>query len=137
MRKARDRARGCSRAPPGDPVPRGGTGQVRTGHGERDESGQLGHKDARVLQLRCPYCGPRNYTEFTYGGQANLRRPPEPDALSDEEWCAYVYFRDNPRGEHDELWLHSSGCRRWITVRRNTHTHDVGASSLPGAPQPK
>ncbi len=23
------------------------------------------------------------------------------------------------------MWQHSSGCRRWITVRRNTYTHDI------------
>jgi len=40
-------------------------------------------------------------------------------------------MRDNPRGEHSELWQHSFGCRRWITVSRNTYTHDIKATGLP------
>jgi sarcosine oxidase delta subunit len=32
---------------------------------------------------------------------------------------------------HEELWQHSSGCRRWIEVRRDTYTHDVVATGLP------
>jgi len=86
-----------------------------------------------MLLIPCPYCGPRDYTEFTYGGDANVRRPAEPDAVTDEQWAQYVYLRDNPRGLHDELWQHNAGCRRWIAVRRNTYTHDVIAAELPGA----
>jgi heterotetrameric sarcosine oxidase delta subunit len=84
-----------------------------------------------MLLIPCPHCGLRDATEFTYGGDANVRRPAEPDALSDEQWAGYVYLRDNPRGEHDELWQHASGCRRWITVKRDTATHEVIATGLP------
>ena len=41
----------------------------------------------------------------------------------------YVYLRDNPMGPHDELWLHSGGCRSWFKVRRDTRTHDILASA--------
>ncbi len=84
-----------------------------------------------MLLIPCPHCGSRDVTEFTYGGDAKVRRPVNPDALSDDEWAAYVYMRDNPRGEHDELWQHTFGCRRWIEVRRNTYTHDVITAGLP------
>ena len=84
-----------------------------------------------MLLIPCPHCGPRDVTEFTYGGDARVRRPARPASLTDEQWAAYVYMRDNPRGEHNELWQHSSGCRRWIEVRRNTYTHDVISSGLP------
>ena len=83
------------------------------------------------MLIECPHCGPRDATEFTYGGDANVRRPPDPDALTNAQWAEYVYLRDNPRGEHDELWQHSAGCRRWITVKRNTYTHDIIATGLP------
>lgn len=76
-----------------------------------------------MMLLTCPYCGARDVTEFTYGGDANARQPAE-DA-STEQWSAYVYLRDNPRGPHDELWQHTAGCRRWIRVRRDTLTHEV------------
>ena len=84
-----------------------------------------------MLLIPCPHCGARDVTEFTYGGDANVRRPADPAALNDEQWAAYVYLRDNPRGRHVELWQHSAGCRRWITITRDTLTHDVIASGLP------
>ena len=86
-----------------------------------------------MMLISCPHCGPRDAAEFTYGGDASVRRPANPDTLSDEQWADYVYLRDNPRGEHAELWQHSSGCRRWIEVRRDTCTHDVIATGRPGA----
>ena len=82
-----------------------------------------------MMLIPCPYCGPRNVTEFTYGGDADVKRPADPAAVSDAEWMAYLYLRENPRGPHDELWQHSAGCRRWIRVTRNTLTHDVLGSA--------
>ncbi|HET8609363.1 MAG TPA: sarcosine oxidase subunit delta [Burkholderiales bacterium] len=81
-----------------------------------------------MMLIECPFCGPRNYTEFTYGGDAGITRPREPDAVTDAEWTDYLYVRNNPRGMHDELWYHSAGCRRWITVHRDTLTHDVAGT---------
>ena len=86
-----------------------------------------------MLLIPCPFCGPRNQLEFTYGGDATLRRPP-PEA-SEAAWADYVYLRDNPRGPHDELWLHSGGCRQWLVVRRDTRTHDI-AGSAPARERP-
>ena len=80
-----------------------------------------------MLLIPCPWCGARNQLEFSYGGDASLRRPP-PDA-PETAWTDYVYLRDNPRGPHDELWLHSGGCRQWLVVRRDTRTHDIVASA--------
>jgi sarcosine oxidase subunit delta len=80
-----------------------------------------------VLLIPCPWCGPRNQVEFTYGGDATLRRP-APDA-PESAWIDYVYLRDNPCGPHDELWYHGAGCRSWFKVRRNTRTHDIVASA--------
>ena len=36
--------------------------------------------------IQCPWCGPREEAEFCYGGQAHIRYPQNPAALSDEEW---------------------------------------------------
>jgi sarcosine oxidase subunit delta len=76
-----------------------------------------------MMLITCPWCGPRAQSEFTYGGDASLTRPAA-DA-PEAEWFAYVYQRDNPKGPHDELWLHSAGCRSWLKVRRDTRTHDI------------
>jgi heterotetrameric sarcosine oxidase delta subunit len=82
-----------------------------------------------MMLIPCPHCGPRDVTEFTYGGDANAREPTGNAAYVQEAWTAYVYLRDNPRGPHDELWQHTAGCRRWIRVTRNTLTHEVLASA--------
>ena len=86
-----------------------------------------------MLLITCPWCGPRAQIEFTYGGDAGVARPADPDAVSAEAWLDHVYLRDNPRGPHDEWWQHTSGCRSWIKVRRDTWTHRMIGSGLPGA----
>ena len=82
-----------------------------------------------MLLIPCPWCGPRAELEFSYGGQAGIAYPSDPDALTDEEWAAYLFLRDNPMGELEERWVHTAGCRRWLWVRRNTATNEIAASS--------
>jgi sarcosine oxidase subunit delta len=72
--------------------------------------------------IECPHCGRRPREEFTIRGAA-LKRPGA--EASAQDWFAYVYLRDNPRGAHDEHWRHSGGCRRWLVVRRDTLTHEI------------
>jgi heterotetrameric sarcosine oxidase delta subunit len=76
-----------------------------------------------MLLIPCPWCGARNQVEFTYGGDATVKRPAA-DA-SEAAWLDYVYLRDNPCGPHKELWLHSAGCGCWFKLRRDTRTHDI------------
>ena len=86
------------------------------------------------MLISCPWCGPRSQVEFTYGGDATVRRPAA-DA-PDEEWIRYVYLRDNPMGPHDEWWLHGAACRQWFRVRRDTRTHEILGSAAPGGTFP-
>ena len=88
-----------------------------------------------MLLIPCPWCGPRNQIEFTYGGDATVQRPVNDAPVA--AWFAYVYLRDNPMGPHDEWWLHSAGCRQWFRVRRDTRTHDILGSAGPGVPLPQ
>ena len=81
-----------------------------------------------MLLIDCPWCGTRAETEFGYGGEAGIVRPPDPDALSDSEWADYLFFRANPRGAHRELWNHAQGCRRWFGVERDTVTYRIERS---------
>jgi heterotetrameric sarcosine oxidase delta subunit len=78
-----------------------------------------------MLLIPCPWCGPRDESEFSYGGEANIVRPKDPAALSDEEWGEYLYMRNNTRGPHCEQWCHAAGCRRWFNMRRNTLTNEI------------
>lgn len=89
-----------------------------------------------MLLIPCPWCGARSQIEFTYGGDATVKRPP-PDAPAAAH-VEFVYLRDNPCGPHAELWQHSAGCRRWFQLRRDTRTHEILACArlgekLPGA----
>jgi heterotetrameric sarcosine oxidase delta subunit len=81
-----------------------------------------------MLSIPCPWCGPRDETEFHYGGQAHVPYPADPDALDDAAWSAYLFVRANPRGEVRERWSHAAGCRRWFNVVRDTSDHRVIAS---------
>ena len=81
-----------------------------------------------MLLIGCPWCGPRDEVEFSYGGQAGIGYPSDPFALSDEEWADYLFMRDNPRGMFAERWMHTAGCRRWFNAERSTVTHEILAT---------
>ncbi|MBM3597733.1 MAG: sarcosine oxidase subunit delta [Alphaproteobacteria bacterium] len=86
-----------------------------------------------MLLIDCPWCGTRDQREFTYGGDAAVKRPADPAAVSDKEWHDYVYIRVNPRGSHVELWHHNAGCRRWFKLRRDVVTHEMQGSAPIGS----
>lgn len=75
--------------------------------------------------IPCPHCGLRPKEEFAIKGAALPR--PEPDADAGI-WFDHVYLRDNPRGPYEEYWHHTSGCRRWLVVARDTATHEIHAA---------
>jgi heterotetrameric sarcosine oxidase delta subunit len=77
-----------------------------------------------MLLIPCPWCGPRNETEFHYGGQAGIAYPDDPHALGDAEWAEYLFVRDNPKGWFTERWAHTAGCRRWFDIQRHTVTYE-------------
>ena len=89
-----------------------------------------------MLLIRCPWCGPRDETEFRYGGQAHVAYPADPDALDDAAWAEYVFMRDNPKGLFRERWMHASGCRRWFNAVRHTVTYEITAVYRPGEEAP-
>jgi len=90
-----------------------------------------------MLLIDCPHCGPREESEFSYGGQAHIERPKDPASLSDEEWAAFVFWRDNTKGVYLERWNHAHGCRRWFNMARDTVSYEVLAVYAMGAKPPK
>ena len=76
-----------------------------------------------MIRIDCPWCGLRDEVEFSYRGDATVRRP-SPDASIDA-FCDYVHLRNNPRGWHVEWWYHAQGCRQYLQVVRHTVTHAV------------
>lgn len=82
-----------------------------------------------MIYIHCPYCGDRNEDEFAYGRDAGHRRPQDPAILSNAEWRDYLYTVPNIKGWADEIWWHVRGCKRWITVQRNSETNEVRSVS--------
>ncbi|MGH1460082.1 MAG: sarcosine oxidase subunit delta [Paracoccaceae bacterium] len=77
-----------------------------------------------MLTLKCPYCGVMaDETELSAGGEAHLKRyGPESSA---EEFEAYLFARENPKGVHFERWRHANGCGKWFHAARCTMTLEV------------
>jgi sarcosine oxidase subunit delta len=78
-----------------------------------------------------PLLGPRDAAEFVYLGDAALIDRPDWQAEdAAERFYDYLYLRDNPVGEHRELWFHEHGDRSWLAVTRNTLTHEISKVEL-------
>ena len=78
-----------------------------------------------------PLLGPRDAQEFTYLGDASLiDRPDGMAGDASEAFHDYLYLRDNPSGQHRELWFHEQGDRSWLVVTRDTTTHEIIKAEL-------
>ncbi len=77
-----------------------------------------------MMLIPCPFCGARNETEFIYGGPVGKDRP-DPTGTSDADWVDYLTVVPNPMGPVAERWWHAKGCGSWVTIWRDTRTHDI------------
>ncbi len=83
------------------------------------------------MLINHPLLGPRDAAEFVYLGDASLIDRPDPDAADAAgHFYEYQYLRDNPAGEHQELWYHEQGDRSWLVVTRDTLTHEISKVEL-------
>jgi methylglutamate dehydrogenase subunit B len=83
------------------------------------------------MRIPCPHCGPRDVREFSYLGDATLKRPDPAAPDARERFTEYVYLRDNPAARHRELWYHGSGCQTCLVVTRDVRDHAIfGAHPL-------
>ena len=76
------------------------------------------------MRIPCPYCGERDLSEFTYGGDASKARPAH-GSKGAKTWGDYVFTFENPKGPHVEFWQHTLGCRQWFKLKRNTATNEI------------
>jgi len=84
-----------------------------------------------MILLTCPWCGPRNVSEFAYAG--SLVDRPDPAEATPREWRDYLYLRDNTRGWVTERWYHRVGCRQFFVAERDTvtdQTRDPGTGTV-------
>lgn len=77
-----------------------------------------------MLNLSCPFCGPRSELEFSCGGEP-VARPRDGAAIDGDALAETLYMRDNAKGVHEELWWHRLGCRRWFRLRRDTRDNVI------------
>jgi heterotetrameric sarcosine oxidase delta subunit len=71
--------------------------------------------------IDCPNCGARSYHEFWFGGEPpSSADDPDPDRNYEDVW-----LRSNVAGSQTERWYHWAGCRRWLTVERDTRDNTV------------
>lgn len=77
----------------------------------------------------CPFCGPRDETEFHYGGEAGNHRPAPAEWVSAETWAGYLHMRDNPRGRSREVWVHLT-CGEFFVMERDTRTQAVHGAAV-------
>ena len=74
------------------------------------------------LRIDCPHCGRRPVEEFAYG---EIPRVPEVLTDPDDRDLDRAFMHENPEGAVEERWFHAAGCRRWLTLRRDTRTDET------------
>jgi len=89
-----------------------------------------------MFVIDCPWCGERDMSEFSCGGEAHIARPEGSEQMNDEEWAQFVFIRKNSKGRYAERWNHAAGCRRWFNMLRNTATDQILAVYKMGEAEP-
>ena len=72
--------------------------------------------------MNCPLNGPRNISEFAWGGE--VKAMPDPLTCSDDEWAEYVFLENNTAGVVREWWCHLP-TSFWFIAERNTVTDEI------------
>jgi heterotetrameric sarcosine oxidase delta subunit len=85
-----------------------------------------------MMLITCPWCGPREETEFRYGGEGVAMTVDGDDAA----WTRLLYYRSSPAGPHTERWVHVHGCRQWFQAIRDTTTHEILVTRPVQSPRP-
>ena len=76
-----------------------------------------------MIRIPCPFCGERDHSEFSYGGDGTIEYPALDAPV--EDWLKAVFQRENIRGMQTETWQHVNGCRMWLIVERDTMSHAI------------
>ena len=78
----------------------------------------------------CPFCGPRNETEFHFVAEAGKTRPDKTADISDADWATYLHAQRNEKGPVREVWMHTT-CSEMFIMERDSVTMDVlGTTAL-------
>lgn len=72
--------------------------------------------------MNCPLNGPRNISEFIWGGE--VRPMPDPAGLGDREFAEWLFLENNEAGVVREWWCHGP-TSFWFIAERNTVTDEI------------
>ncbi|MBR7888398.1 sarcosine oxidase subunit delta [Marinomonas sp. A79] len=72
--------------------------------------------------MNCPLNGPRNISEFVYGGE--VKTMPNHQTCSDKEWAEYVFYSDNTIRIITEWWYHAAS-GYWFIAERHTASDEI------------
>jgi sarcosine oxidase subunit delta len=72
--------------------------------------------------MNCPLNGPRNISEFVWGGE--VKPTVDPSTLGSQDWGAYCFLENNTAGVVREWWCHVP-TSYWFIADRNTVTDDI------------
>ena len=76
-----------------------------------------------MIVVPCPNCGPRSSSYLRNCGEVVDR--PNPKNVNIEEWRSYLYLRENLASWVKETWYCRNGCRKYVTIERNTATNEI------------
>jgi sarcosine oxidase subunit delta len=72
--------------------------------------------------MNCPLNGPRNISEFVWGGE--VKEMPAGAEVSPRDWADYVFIENNAAGVVREWWCHLP-TSFWFIAERNTVTEEI------------
>jgi len=71
--------------------------------------------------MTCPLNGPRNISEFVWGGEVKTHPPLD---CTDAQWAEYAVLENNTAGVVREWWYHVPTAY-WFIAERNTVTDEI------------
>ncbi len=80
----------------------------------------------RHAALSCPFCGPRDETEFHFGGEAGKTRPEPAAEVSGGPWAATSTDREPERPDRARSGCHFA-CGEFFAMERDTLSMTVVA----------
>jgi len=91
-----------------------------------------------MLLIYCPYCEEeRSELEFRQAGDAHIARPTNMTEMTDEDFEAFFFLRDNVKGLTFERWRHLNGCGRFFNAARDTVSDKFVTTYKAGRPKPE
>mgnify|MGYP001482927625 CR=1 FL=1 len=91
-----------------------------------------------MLLIHCPYCEEeRPELEFRLAGEAHIARPTDWNSVSDEEFEAFFFMRQNRKGVVFERWRHIHGCGRFFNAARHSVSDKFICTYRAGQPRPE